>query len=325
MFWIVLVLGLIWLVLSIKKVKPTERAVKVIFEKMTEYCKSGLVFVPFLPSCRLERRPTTVYELVLPPLFGVTTAEGDYQGEHLGAVALKRVQAVAYVQFPKHFEGLKKAIEAGVPEDKEKMTEFFRGTIEGALRTVLEKSTWKQAKIKLEEVRREVETLLTAGDSGFRRAGFGEEEVSLAITEFSLPDELEKSLTDPEIQRHQIEAEKNRALIRAAKTAGLVVEEMAEFYGVSSQEIQQRIFRSPKLQKEFREKAYALAERQMAIEGKAFIDIRVPDGTTLEGLIALLMFAAAGGFRPPASQEPPKSKRRMLSIEEAQRYFQPKQ
>ena len=105
MGWLIL-LGfmLLWLVLSIKIVGPTEMAVKVLFGKWVSFCESGFQFVPFLPGLKvyLVRYPKTMYNLDYEAREAITKA-GIYDGVYYGRQTVK-VDATAYLNFPRDWQ-----------------------------------------------------------------------------------------------------------------------------------------------------------------------------------------------------------------------------
>ena len=77
-----------------------------------------------------------------------------------------------------------------------------------------------------------------------------------------------------EAKRRQFEVE---AKARAAETVGTVIEMMAKSQGVKPETIRDKINKDPEMQKEFRELAKDLIIRKLAIEGGAYVDIRLPE------------------------------------------------
>lgn len=116
----------------------------------------------------------------------------------------------------------------------------------------------------------------------------------LQLTKITLGDlDLDPALlrAREELFRKQ-QAEKMAILergIRTQETSGALVDMLAEAWGITQEEVQSRL-NDPALQEWTREEILGLIRRRMAIngDGKGFMEISVPDGTTPEGLIALL-------------------------------------
>lgn len=106
--------------------------------------------------------------------------------------------------------------------------------------------------------------------------------------------------------------------IRAQKDMGAYLESFASSQGLTTEELQAKIASNSKLSKECRKIALDLTRRRMAIDGNSFMDIRVPDGTSLEGLIAL--FKKLGGSSGGHPQQPGE-KEGKFTPEEDKKFF----
>lgn len=128
----------------------------------------------------------------------------------------------------------------------------------------------------------------------------------IEIRDFNLPKEYQEAAAAEQKMIFQTKAV-------AARTIGAVVESMAKARGKKPEEIQVEINQSPELQKEFLATAKDLIHRQMAIDGKSFIDIRTPDakGGAEATLLALLTAwqRMPGGSQGTSGDHPPENPR----------------
>jgi hypothetical protein len=118
----------------------------------------------------------------------------------------------------------------------------------------------------------------------------------LVIQDIKLPSRLEGALPKIDVGRLEEEAADFEASKIAKETVGTVVKMMAESRSIEPEELQEKIEKSTKMQKEFRELAKDLIVRQMGIEGGAYADIRVEGA---EGLERAILNALATWQRMP--------------------------
>lgn len=112
----------------------------------------------------------------------------------------------------------------------------------------------------------------------------------------------------------------------AASTVGTVIAQMAITRGKTQKEIQAEIEKDDKLKREFLDLAKDLTIRQMGIKGKAYVDIRVPEGTgvlektLLEALAAFIRMPTGGqsseGFPQKGSDKEKTKKVKEMSDQE---------
>jgi len=113
------------------------------------------------------------------------------------------------------------------------------------------------------------------------------------IKDISLPAEHQEAATKKWLAQREAER-------RAAETVGAVILMMAEATGKKFEEVQAEIQADPERQKAFLEMAKDLVTRQMAIDGRSFVDIRTTGGGLDQTLLKL---AAAWQRMPGGSQE----------------------
>ena len=152
--------------------------------------------------------------------------------------------------------------------------------------------TWREAIENIKEVRNKAEEVFQDKDGALRMAGFKADDLRLAVEEIHLPGELERALPRVDVQRLQAEAAPFESEQRAEETVGAFMEGLSKSLGMTREDIEQELKDNPKefleKHKETVMKVWDVVHRRMAIDGGSFIDIRVPDGTGLEALLALL-------------------------------------
>ncbi len=101
-----------------------------------------------------------------------------------------------------------------------------------------------------------------------------------------------KDITPPPIyqeaatKKYLAEKEKEK---RAEETMGMILQMLADAYGMSPDEVRKTIHKDPKLRKDFMRLTEDLVKRKMAIEGQSFVDIRVSGAEGVEkGLLNLI-------------------------------------
>ncbi|MCX6760788.1 MAG: hypothetical protein NTZ84_01600 [Candidatus Nealsonbacteria bacterium] len=120
--------------------------------------------------------------------------------------------------------------------------------------------------------------------------GIKVEEKGIEIKKVTPPKYIEESAS----RQRQQELE---AAGTAAATVGAVIAQMSVARGKTQKEIQVEIEKDDNLKREFLDIAKDLTIRQMGIKGKAYVDIRVPEGTG--GLEKTILEALAAFARMP--------------------------
>lgn len=276
-WWFGIVLGviaIIWVRRSVKIVGPDERAVLVIFGKPIDIRDSGWVFnLRFpLPGCYLKKFPTKVYNLAFPTREVITKA-GEYNDVEYGAQVLK-VRLVIYTRFPSSKDQLIEAFKARVPTEESALMDFFEEIAVGSLRVVLGNMTWRETIEQRNKIRSQTEKAIQASKM-FKKTGFSKAETSLVIQEIELPPGLERALPTMDIQRLEMEASKYEASQVATETVGTAIQMMAKSRGIKPEDVQEKINKSTKMQREFLELAKDLIVREMGSKRGAYLDIRV--------------------------------------------------
>ena len=279
---IAIIAVLVWFIKSLKIIGPAEMAVKVILGVPIKFCDSGLVFVPWFFGCKLVRYPKKIYSLDYPKR-KVYSKEGTYKKKKYAAIPFI-IDAVAYMSFPRGSK-LIEILRSQIPTDEEKLKDWTEEAVDSALRTAIGRITWREAIEDIETLKRNVDAIFKAKDGALIKAGFREEDIKLAIEEIKLPENIEESLSKVEREKFESEAAEYTAKKRAIETIKMVLQSMAQSRGKSIEEIQKEIDKDPKLREEFLKNAIDLLQRQIAIDGKSFIDIRVQGAEGLEKMI----------------------------------------
>lgn len=328
-------LVLLWLIASIKIVGPAEMAVKVIFGMPISFCESGFRFVPYLPGlkCYLKRYPKKMYNFAYTEHEVISMAGiwPEKEGVSYGAQILL-VNSVAYLNFPRELEAeidtdtkthpLVKILRAGVPIDDEELKDWTEEVVVAALRVAFGKMTWRQAVEDMEAINKQVATVFKKADGALIRAGFRPKGIGIVIEEIKLPPALKDALPQPDQARLALDAARNVAQTKAIQTVGTVIEMMAKSRSKTPDEIRELVEQDPEAQKQFLGLAKDLVKRQMAIDGKSFLDIRVQGAQGIErallNLFALLKRIPDAASSAPAAptatpkgknERPPKAKR----------------
>lgn len=301
---LILVLFLVWLVKSVNRIGPQEMGVRVRFGRPIEFVDSGLAFAPFFID-RIIRYRRTVYKIGF-QIHKVVTKAGEYKGTEYGAEPIS-VETTLYLRFPqgKALVETLKVIPVD-PENEEGLRQFFEPAVASGFRAVLGMLTWREVIEGRETVKNKVEEYLRAKDSPFKRAKIKDQHIYLAIPEVILPAELEKQLSLPDIKRLEAESAEYEAKIRAIEIVGSFVRMQAEATGKTLEEVRNQLGEDLELQKELLD----LLKRRMAIDGKAFFDMRIegPDG--FSSLIAALV---AAWKRMPSGGQTPEEKEQVSS------------
>lgn len=225
---------LVWVVLSIKIVGPTERAIVVILGNPKWVRESGLCFVPWLLA-QLVRYPTKQYRLdyVGRP---VITAPGEYpsgSGQFHEAAEIK-IDTTVYFQWPSG-QDLIEAFRTAPPpfapppaEPSRVLFDFFEDVTVGAMRAVAGAITWREVTDNRDRVSQDVQgRLLSLGPYHDARIS----NFTLVIEEVQLPERLRELIIRPEEaeldrrageQAARLEGEQIRQRGRAYREQGIL-------------------------------------------------------------------------------------------------------
>lgn len=313
-----------WMVRSVKTVGPDERAVKVIFGEPIAVCDSGWHFdirfpLPRRYSCYLAIFPTKLYNLTFPTR-EVISKEAEHENREYGAQVLK-VKLVMYLRFPQ--DNLIEALKAKIPTEDKALMDFFEEVAVGSLRVVLGGMTWREAIEKTEEIRQQTEEEIQNSEM-FKKTGFSADDMSLVIQEIELPPALKGTLPMMDIERLQAEAAKFNAEQVAVETVGTIIRMMAESRGLDIGDIQEKINRNTRMQREFLDLSKDLIIREMGSKRGAYTDIRVEGAEGLERTIlnALAVWQKMlNKGNGPAPSKKKKVKITKEGVEEARKDF----
>jgi len=313
----------IWLGFSVKFIKPEEMGILVIFGIPWKFYESGPHLVPFLPFCYLKKYPKKWYSLDYPART-VITKEGWYPEEEeeypkgrkrLYGAQILNVDATAYIQFPRQAkrkrEGeagdLIEIYKSGIPIKDKELMDWTEESVVGALRLALGERTWKEATEEIDKIIRRANELFKAKDGALIKAGFGEENLRLVITEIKLPKELENMLPVTDQERLKAEAADFVAKRQAIEWVGMVLQSFAQSRGKKLKEIQEEIEKDKNLQKEFLAYAKEMNLRLEEANRGALIDIRVEKAEgfekTLLETVALLKTLPLEKLFPPKKEK----------------------
>lgn len=336
--FVVAYIGLGWWRLPIipRIVGSDEMAILEVVGVPEELLDSGWHLIPLWFSS-LKRFPRTLFNLDYPARLVVTKAEGPYGKQEL------KVNSVAYVRFPQIFAwgedwegkkrevrslreikrieeesrrstgavvpfeiqgGLVQILRSKVPTDEPGLKNFTEEAVIGALRVAFGGVTWVVATEDIASVRDGADKVFKSADGALIRAGFAEGDLSLTVQELILPKELAEALPSPDVARLAADAARFVSKARATKTVGAVIEMMAQARGQSTEKIQELIRKNPEVRREFREKAWDLITREMALDKDSLFDIRVGGAGGIEHF--LLDLVAAFQRIPKGSKEKKK-------------------
>lgn len=291
-------------------VGPEEMAVKVILGEPVDFLDSGLHWIPLFFNCYVVRYPKKMYNLTYPSR-KVITKEAEYGAppRKYGAQALE-VDSVAYVRFPRD-KNLIGILQSQVSTDEQKLMDFTEEAVVGALRVALGEMTWREATENMAEVAERAQGVFKKTNA-LIKAGFRRRDLRLTIKEIRIPRELEAALPAPDKARLNAEAAEFVAKTRATETVGTVIEMMAKSRGQPPEKIQRLIEKDPDAKREFLELSQDLIKRQMAIDGKSFVDIRVEGAEGIEK--TLLDLVAAWKRMPEGKPEKEEKKGREVRV-----------
>lgn len=319
MWWIGILIGIsivvtivAWITHSIKIVGPEEMAVKVIYGKPVAFCDSGWIFdLRFpLPGCFLKKYLKKRYNLDYPSI-EVISKEGWYppspekirpKGRRRWYEAQKiTVHATAYIRFPRKDEmrkgepALFEIYRSGVPTEEKALLNWTREAVMNAVRLAFGKITWKEATEEIEKITKETKKIFTKSDGLLMKAGFTKKGVDLAIPEIKRPAGLEKAYQDVERERLEAETAPFESEQRAEETMGYLIQIFCKLTGYARSTIERELRKDPsafvKKYKPMWEKAWDLAHRRMAIDGRSYVDIRVKGARGIERMLLNLATA----------------------------------
>lgn len=206
----------------------------------------------------------------------------------------------------------------------------LRKEMSGVERAVYEIGTWRKAvKDLLESTLRSFLNTLTI-DEGITlaRAGFnlknnlpekeqerlrdvlsrwGFELMQITVMDFELEQRLVEARGGVHISQREAEAAEHIRVRRARETIGTVIQMMAESRNKKTAEIQELINTDPNLQKEFITLSKDLIKRQMAIDGKSYVNIQVEGAQGVEKLLLELLAAWKRMPMGPSEEKPVKT------------------
>ena len=289
---------------------PDEMAVRVILGKPDKFLDSGLQWIPLFFQCYVVKYPRKWYNHTYSERAVVTNEDSNYQGREYGAQVIQ-VDAVAYMRFPQS-ENLIKILQSGIPTKDEELEDWTEESVVGALRVAIGNMSWKQATEDISEVRRRADAVFKDSDGALMKAGFEEDDLRLTIKEIKLPKALQDALPQVDEERLKSEAAKFLVIARARETVGTVIEMMAQSRKKTIEEIQIEIEADADLQIEFRQLAKDLVVRQIAIDGKSFVDIRVEGAGGIEKTI--LEIAAAWQRMPKGGESGVKKTKKTKTV-----------
>ncbi len=315
-FGVFFIVAGLWFLGSIKIIGPAEMGVFVVLGEPKSFRKSGPCFVPLF-FAELVKYPQKMYNFDYKER-SVVTCAGEYpvgSGKYYGSQVLE-VDSVVYLNFPRERRSkeefdiideeqeweiekgkevekthpLIKILRAQVPTEEEKLKDWTEEAVLGALRVAFGKITWKEAVEDVKKVTLEAEKIFKTADGALMKAGFSQKGIRLVIAEIKLPKELESAMPYVDQQRIEAEGAPFEAQQRAEETGGAVVEIFCRMTGQPRSEVEKALRENPEAfvekYKSFWEKSWDTVHRRMAIDGKAYLDIRTQN--SLLDLLAVL-------------------------------------
>jgi len=295
--WILMLLAaimVVWFLLSIRKVGPTELGVKVIWGSPVAYCKSGPHFVPwFFRWNYLIKVSTQQFKVAIPPVQAYT--KSTKVGEEYGSQPLT-VDSTIYLTFPKSAK-LVDAVRAKIPVTEEGLSEYLKEAVRQAVRIAVGRYTWKTATQDIEKIRAKADKIFHGSDCPLTKAGFQWDDFSLVIEEVRVPQKLEALMSQPEEERFKAEAIKYTTDAQARQTMGLKIKMLAEAYGKTQEEIQQDISSEPGLKEKIDRSSTELIQDIISLEKGALTRIRVDGAEGMDKSILqfIALFKRLGG------------------------------
>lgn len=315
-FGVILVIIVLWLKASILKVEVQEVAIKVIWGEPVEALGPGVYFIPWCFGLNhLIRVSSEQFVIPIEELTVYSKADRDYGRQPV------RVRLAVRLRFPRKgqlmkiegrsIERLIEVVRSKIPTTEKELSAHLRAPVQEAARVVMGRYTYGYAVENVKEIQIEADNILHSKESVLSKAGFAKEDYQLIVSEIFLQRKIEEAMAEVEERKYRAEAATHLANARAEETMGTLVKLLAKAEGISKEEAQAKIAATnadnPLINKEILQIALDLTQRKMAIDADSFLDIRVPDGTTLEGFIALFkkLFpgSSPGGEKVVASAE----------------------
>jgi hypothetical protein len=299
---LLLILGLtVFLVVkSFRIVGPDEMSVKIIFGQPVDvYYPGWVVDLRFIFGekfkCFLKKYPQKMYNFDYHAREVITKEEKDSKGNAICGAQRLRIDAVAYLNFPREIRStdddeevddnthpLIKVLRNQVPTDEEELKNWTEEAVVGSLRVAFGQMNWIEAVKDIKTVTDEAEKVFTEKDGALIKAGFSKKGIRLVVAEIHLPDQLIEAMPLVDKQKLESTAAPFEAQQRAIETVGTVVRMMAEARGKNLKQMQKEINTDPGLVKEFLALSKDLITREMSLKRGALIDIRVDGAEGIE-------------------------------------------
>jgi hypothetical protein len=306
---------LVWFLSSIRRVGPTEMAVKVMFSEPVEYQTSGFVFVPRLPGCYLIRTSTKQYKVDIPAVTAYSR-EGTYRGKRYGSEPLT-VNSTLYLFFPRD-ERLIQVVRAGMPTTEEGLVSHLTNAVQEAVRIAIGQFVWKTATQNVAKIKDKADQRFKGDECPLKKAGFQDEDFDLVIEEIKVPTRLQELMSQPDEERFKAQAAESVAERKTTEQTGMVLRSFAKFRGKTTEEIQQEIDDSSKLQREFLDYAKDLNIRIEEADRGAlihFVSDNPSTGSFLDAFAAAHLKKVSPGVGSP-KQPGEKREKKAKKIEE---------
>lgn len=176
--------------------------------------------------------------------------------------------------------------------------EMITGRMVPLFRQYIAENAFKDLIKRKQEARKELWDRIKGTDMIAQfRGDYGIEikEGGIEMKDISPPEEYQKAATKEYLAEREVDK-------RAIETIGTVISMMARSRGVEPKDVQKLISRDAGLQKEFLDLSKDLIVRQMGIDGKSYLDVRVIGSGGLEQM--LLNLAAAWRAMPGQGEKP---------------------
>ena len=294
MAFCLIVIGVFFFLAGLKKVSEKERKVVELFGKYFTTLKPGLQWI--LAGAMKIRATIPVYEQEI-SVFSDQAAELDLKD---GTIIPKGAKVFVKLHSPdKEYEAGDGKSQTGVYRaiyETPVWKEFIEDRIENALRSYLNAFTIDQVLVaakggfNLADHREDVglpNDELDAIEKDLARWGF--DLLRITITDFELPKQIIEARDAVQIRRREAEAAPFQAEREAEETGGAVIQMFCKMTGMLRADVEKALRENPeefvKRYQPFWEKSWDTIYRRMAIDGKAYLDIRTQN--PLLDLIAL--------------------------------------
>jgi regulator of protease activity HflC (stomatin/prohibitin superfamily) len=286
----------------LQRIGPAEMAVRIHWDKPIGFADSGWYLIWPLPGCYFKRYPKKIYNLEFPGI-EVITKDGEFEEKFYRAQDIK-VDAVVYLNFPREkgreeTHPLIKILKNGIPIEEEKLKNWIKEAVEGALRHAFAQVVWYEAVKNIARVNEVAETQFIDKEGPLMKAGFRLPGIRLLITRIILPPKLEAMLAEPEKARLAAETAEREAEKTAIDISQTAVEIMAKARGKAVDEIRKEIDTNEQTREKYLTLAKDIWIRKMGIEGGAYLDIRVEGA---EGIERMILNALALWKRMPSGK-----------------------